>query len=367
MDTRYSGTGRRTLSEAHDSDILHSSTYGRSAQRRYRGRGIREKPYAIKYGSGRDSAADKHTIRTIRLFTCLGIVLITLLIKLIFPGASARMKEEILPVLDSSVDYRAAFSSMGRYFAGETGFPEAFNDMVAFLVTGKEAVKAGSEPNGGSVPVLGKSIVGAQILQNPDIFQIGSQSGSQAVEIAVFEEKTGSEVLQAAPTPSETQGKNEVEEFLESQGLFYGYDIPEDANIEKVELPFEYIKPVDGIVSSGFGYRVHPVDNEVKFHYGLDYDAPEGTDILSFADGTVLVSGESSTLGYYLIVSHGDGFVTQYFHCKKLNVLSGDRVDKGRKIAEVGQTGNATGPCLHFEIIHNGCYLNPEYYLENEG
>ncbi|NLL39225.1 MAG: M23 family metallopeptidase [Clostridiales bacterium] len=365
MDTRYGDTGRRAESETHNLNALPNRRY--DTYRRYGGRAIRPKPYVRKYGRGRDNAIDKNTGRTVRLLACLGIALITLLIKLIFPGASATMKREILPVLDSSVDYKAAFSSMGRFFTGDSDFSKAFNDMVAFLITGKEAIKAGAVPEGESVPVLGRSAVGAQTLGNPNIFPGSGQPLSQGAEIAVFEDNRSFAALQTTPAPHEPQEKNEVETFLESQSLFYGYDIPEDVIVEKIELPFEYIKPVDGILSSGFGYRVHPVDNEVKFHYGLDYDAPEGADILSFADGTVLVSGESSTLGYYLIVSHGDGFVTQYFHCKKLHVLSGDQVEKGMKIAEVGQTGNATGPCLHFEIIQNGSYLNPEYYLENEG
>lgn len=360
MDTRYSGTVRRTEPGAGNTVVLHRRDYGR-----YGRRDIRGKRNAYKYGGG-SNGAGRHASRTVRLFVCFGIVLLTLLLKLVFPTASVKMKRELLPVLENSVDYRAAFSSMGRFFAGETGFSEAFSDMVAFLVTGKEAVRAGAVPDAARVPVLGSSVVGAQAIRNPGILPSENSSQSQPLDITVVEKKeTGAEDLQtgqALPEPTD-----EVREFVESQGLFYGYDIPEDVVVERIELPFEYTKPVDGILSSGFGYRVHPVDSVVKFHYGLDFDAPEGTDILAFADGTVLVSGESSVLGYYLIVSHGDGFVTQYFHCKKINVLSGDRVEKGQKIAEVGQTGNATGPCLHFEIIYNGSYLNPEYYLKNEG
>jgi murein DD-endopeptidase MepM/ murein hydrolase activator NlpD len=95
-------------------------------------------------------------------------------------------------------------------------------------------------------------------------------------------------------------------------------------------------------VSSGFGYRRHPIDGVTKFHYGIDYDASIGDDIYAFTEGEVLVSGESESLGLYLIISHPEGFITQYFHCDKLSVHGGDHVTKGMKIAEVGETGKTT-------------------------
>ena len=77
----------------------------------------------------------------------------------------------------------------------------------------------------------------------------------------------------------------------------------------------------------------------------------------------MLVSGESESLGLYLILSHPEGFVTQYFHCDELTVHGGDPVTKGQKIAEVGDKGNTTGPHLHFELLSNGLKLNHAYYL----
>ena len=87
------------------------------------------------------------------------------------------------------------------------------------------------------------------------------------------------------------------------------------------------------------------------------------TDIVSFADGVVTVTGESSSYGHYLIVSHHNGTTTLYAHCEKLLVRSGQTVKMGEKIALMGDSGQATGSHLHFELQQNGVYLNPVYYV----
>ena len=117
------------------------------------------------------------------------------------------------------------------------------------------------------------------------------------------------------------------------------------------------------MTSSGFGYRIHPVEGEEDFHHGVDIAADTGTAILCFADGTVTAVGESSSYGKYCIVRHDNGFSTLYAHCSKVTASSGASVKEGQKIAEVGETGMATGPHLHFELHEEGVYLNPIYYV----
>ena len=99
-----------------------------------------------------------------------------------------------------------------------------------------------------------------------------------------------------------------------------------------------------------------------RFHYGVDLAADEGTDVVAFADGQVYASGESSTLGNYIMLSHAGGYVTLYAHCSRITAAGGS-VSMGEKIAEVGSTGLATGPHLHFELHDGELYLNPIYYV----
>lgn len=132
--------------------------------------------------------------------------------------------------------------------------------------------------------------------------------------------------------------------------------------IQKI-LDFPYTCPVEGTVSADFGYRAHPVEESTKFHYGLDIQADTGTVISSFADGTVTAVGESSALGKYVIIRHSGDYQTLYAHCSRVTASSGQLVKMGDPIGEVGQTGQTTGPHLHFELMMDTLYLNPVYYV----
>ena len=153
------------------------------------------------------------------------------------------------------------------------------------------------------------------------------------------------------------------ETFLASQAAFSDRALPTNVSYDIPELPFPTVTPVAGYRSSGFGYRMHPIRQEVRFHYGTDFAANTGTEIFSFASGTVLAAGEDAGYGNYVKIDHGSGYVTLYGHCSALLVSAGDPVEAGQSIARVGATGLATGPHLHFELIHEGVYLNPEFYL----
>ena len=165
------------------------------------------------------------------------------------------------------------------------------------------------------------------------------------------------------PTPEPLPAA--VTAFLESQAAFADYALPEKADYSYVELPFAYAVPVSGYNSSGYGYRLHPILNTVRFHYGTDFAAYAGEPVLAFAQGTVCFAGYDESYGWHIKIDHGDGWVTLYAHCSKLYVSLGQEVNPGDRIALVGSTGLATGPHLHFELIRDGKYLNPEYYINS--
>lgn len=140
-------------------------------------------------------------------------------------------------------------------------------------------------------------------------------------------------------------------------------NLPENVCLTQKILGFSYDSPIEGAVSDGFGYRMHPVENNRQFHYGVDIEADEGTVISCFADGTVTAVGESSQLGNYVTVLHPNNYTTLYAHCSRVMASSGQQVRKGDPIAEVGKTGMTTGPHLHFELQLDTVYLNPIYYV----
>lgn len=120
-----------------------------------------------------------------------------------------------------------------------------------------------------------------------------------------------------------------------------------------------FIRPVNGPIVSGFGYRVHPIFKRVKFHYGVDISAPSGTPIRAAADGVVVFAGWRRAYGNTVIIDHGNGLATLYAHCSRVLVSKGKVVKQGQVIALVGSTGLSTGPHLHFEVRRYGEPINP--------
>ena len=116
-------------------------------------------------------------------------------------------------------------------------------------------------------------------------------------------------------------------------------------------------------ISSGYGYRIHPVTGVRKLHAGIDIPCSTGTSIVAAASGTVVDAGYNSYNGNYLKISHGNGLETMYLHCSKLLVSSGSRVSGGQTIAKSGATGMVSGAHLHFVVKKNGNYVNPQNYL----
>ena len=117
-------------------------------------------------------------------------------------------------------------------------------------------------------------------------------------------------------------------------------------------------------ISDDYGNRIHPILGTQQFHNGIDMAAASGTSILAAYDGDVAAAAYSSSMGNYIMVSHGSGLYTIYMHCSALYVSKGQSVSKGQKIAAVGSTGRATGPHLHFSVRLNGSYTSPWNYLK---
>jgi murein DD-endopeptidase MepM/ murein hydrolase activator NlpD len=118
-----------------------------------------------------------------------------------------------------------------------------------------------------------------------------------------------------------------------------------------------------GRISSGFGYRFHPILRRRLWHSGIDLTAGHGAPVRAARSGRVIGAGWNGGLGKTVILRHDMGFQTVYGHCSRIRVKSNQYVKKGQVIASVGRTGQATGPHLHFEVRKNGRSVNPLRYL----
>ncbi|WP_295578749.1 M23 family metallopeptidase [uncultured Oscillibacter sp.] len=281
--------------------------------------------------------SSKERQRLVQLVICGSVFVLLVAAKLLLPEKMAQMNRQLAGALEQNMDVRTVFSAVGRAFSGEADLGGAAQEVY-------------------------------QAVFHP-------QAAGEALETAALGELADGAALgtlqpyrKAAPESlPESQPESEAAETPQAASLAYvlysDKNLPEGVSMEQAILNFDYCTPVSGVLSSNFGYREHPVEGEERFHYGVDLAANTGTAIGCFADGTVKAVGESSSYGKYCIVDHAGGYSTLYAHCSRVTVSAGTGVTEGQKIAEVGETGMATGPHLHFELHRDGVYLNPIYYV----
>lgn len=123
-------------------------------------------------------------------------------------------------------------------------------------------------------------------------------------------------------------------------------------------------RPVkSGWMSSYFGRRTDPFTGKQANHQGVDFAGKSGAEVIAVADGVVTWSSPRYGFGKLIEINHGNGYATRYAHNSENLVAVGDEVRKGQTVALMGDTGRATGPNLHFEVLHNGARVNPVTFI----
>ena len=135
-----------------------------------------------------------------------------------------------------------------------------------------------------------------------------------------------------------------------------------DQKIKKLMVPTQQ-PVVGGVLGSSFGWRIDPVNGQSALHTGLDFPASNGTTILAAAGGVVVAQEYHPAYGNMVEIDHGNDLVTRYAHASKVLVKKGDLIKRGQKIAEVGSTGRSTGSHLHFEVLVQGVFQDPQKFL----
>jgi murein DD-endopeptidase MepM/ murein hydrolase activator NlpD len=315
-----------------------------------------------------------------KLYISATLFLLLTMLKFAFPSLAVDIRDAVIPALTKDADYKSAMSDIGKSLSASDGILDTLEGMIRqdgdTLEAGENLISSPVRDN-----YMPMTIGELHSDFTAPARQAGDTQSADGEEAEVSEDapettsvpesappETQAPEATQAPEPTQAAEADNgvpdvVEAFLASQAKFEGYALPTNVSADMPALPFEYASPVSGMLSSGFGYRLHPIDNEIKFHYGTDIAAVVGTDIMSFADGTVANAGENDGYGKYLIISHDGGYVTLYAHCSNITAYIGQSVTKGQVIAEVGETGDVTGPHLHFELMHDYIYMNPEYYI----
>ena len=153
-----------------------------------------------------------------------------------------------------------------------------------------------------------------------------------------------------------------IEARRERFGFIPGDDFTSNERVFFLNRGFQF--PLQNFrVSSFYGPRVNPITGRSGMHGGLDFAAPEGTDVYAVKDGTVVDIGEDPILGKYIIIDHNDSWISFYGHLSASSVALHARVQSSSLIAKVGSTGQSTGPHLHFELRQNGQSRDPARLL----
>ena len=165
-------------------------------------------------------------------------------------------------------------------------------------------------------------------------------------------------------TTEETVQDETMQEETNEQEQGQGTELSQtEQDIQNVKNTTTFIKPVEGTISSPYGRRDTATGNVPKDHTGTDIAAPMGTKIKSATEGEVVLVSEEGDYGKHIKIQIGEVSII-YAHCNQIFVNQGDRVIQGQEIAEVGSTGNSTGPHLHFEIRYSERTVDPQSILE---
>ena len=187
------------------------------------------------------------------------------------------------------------------------------------------------------------------------IFNKENQNENQETDEANVTENTEMNNGIGGAVEESAEGTEQVEE---NQNLSQ-----EEQDILDVKNTTSFIKPIEGTISSVYGYRETATGTVPKDHTGTDIAANTGTKIKSATEGQVVLASEEGDYGKHIKVQIGEVSII-YAHCNALYVKEGDMVTQGQEIAEVGSTGNSTGPHLHFEIRISERTVDPQKILE---
>jgi len=199
----------------------------------------------------------------------------------------------------------------------------------------------------------------------PKSIRYGGSGGSN--KYSAFDSYENSELLKSA-----TDRMDRITKQLYIQSKSFDEVVSLAKNKEKLMASIPAVMPINQkdlahAVTSGFGWRTHPIYKTQEFHPGMDFAAEQGTPIYATGDG-IVNQADNLAQGYgnHVVINHGFGYMTLYGHMSKIATKAGQKVVRGQLIGYVGSTGLSTAPHIHYEVIKNGEKVNPINYYYND-
>lgn len=328
--------------------------------------------YGGPQGRGRRSRShSQEQTRLIQLVICLILFLVIFLGKGFFPQKLNQVRGDILTLISTDFDFQEALTNLGESLAGGGTVLSELGEFCVEVFGAVPQEQKGQPQPAAFIPPKPPEILTAEL-------QFLSGDPDTAIRTEHYAKLSGSG-LELTPVPAEPETEPPSENVtapeepaaipaagtLIAASNYSGKELPKNYTMDQLSLgELETVTPVLGHLNSVYGYRDSPINGEYQFHGGVDIGGQMGDPIRAFAAGTVEYTGEDDSYGLYLQVDHGNGVKSFYAHCSKIVVVKGQEVAMGEKVAEVGSTGDSTGPHLHLEMKYNKMHLNPAYYVE---
>ena len=333
---------------------------------------IGRRPRRASCRRDRQGRSGQVQVRFAQLLICLALFLAVFLGKGLFPQKLGQVGEDILALMGTDLDIPKALSNLG---ASLKEGDSLLADLGAFCVeVFGPAPRESAPPEEAPLPPVQPDAVLTSELEF-----LGGKSGTAAraahyADFSRFGMELSPEEPEPEPEPEPITEEAEIPEpppAVPAAGTvviysdYSGDPLPDHYTMDQVSLgELETMTPVMGRLTSGYGYRDHPISGKYFFHGGVDIGGQTGDAIAAFADGTVEYTGKNDSYGLYLQIDHGNGVKSFYAHCSKIVVTKGQTVAMGDKVAEIGSTGTSTGPHLHLELKYDKMHLNPAYYVK---
>lgn len=313
------------------------------------------RPVQRTRGTTKGNWSESDQRRLLQLGVSLALFLLVYMGRGVFPAQLAAWQE----LTSANVDFRAAFQQFGAALTQGEPAKSALESLCATLMGDEIEEYIPEEP-----PV--ETEAPAMVLLSET-----GRGGMDYLGSHGILERTGFPQIEDGrenPSPDPAGDGQESPTVVTAVAQQYtddGIELPRNVSMAFYELGLsETCVPVEGNVTSGFGYRDSPVNGKNEFHLALDIGAEEGAEIGAFAAGTVAYIGTSDEFGNYLKINHENNVSSFYAHCSQLLVHKGDQVACGQTVALVGHTGNATGSHLHLTIEKDNIRLDPAYYVD---
>ena len=208
------------------------------------------------------------------------------------------------------------------------------------------------------------------LVQKEEVLKLKAEQDEKKAELDIFRAESQAIIDKLQKDINAFEKEYETAKQLEAQARAEAERLRKQSE-KKYNIPSSYTggavqwpSATTHLVTSPYGYRIHPVTGKSRFHAGIDIGAAYGTSVLAANSGVVIVAGyNAGGYGNYVVINHGGGYTTLYAHCSSLLVSVGQQVSRGQVIATCGSSGMSTGPLIHFEVQVNGKTTNPMQYF----